>query len=712
MPDRAARPPSVVDVLVVGGGPAGLTVASLLGTYGLRVTLVEKNHGTSDEAKAISLDDESLRALQVAGLDEAVYPIIVPGTGTHYYDRRGRPLFHARGPEVRRHGHPFKNPFAQPDLERVLCTGVAAIENVDTCFGTELVGFTQSRDAVTAKVRTHDGEITAVTAQFMLGCDGGRSTVREQLGIEMSGRSFPDLWLVADTLEDTHDERYGMHVGDPDRPHVIVPGLNGRCRYEFKLKPGEATAGSNPPFELVQRLVGRYRSLAPDQLERSVVYGFHAIIANAFREGRCFLLGDAAHMMPPFAGQGLNSGVRDAFNLAWKVAAVVNGRANDRLLDTYEDERRPHAQATIDLSVRLGEVVMTSSRARARARDVAVRTALRLPRTRQYLTEMRYRPKAQFTKGFLAPAPKAAIEAVVGTAVPQTQVLDGSTNTVHRLDDLLGTGGALIGVSVDDTAWEQVDKALAELGELDGSGITALFGARIALALDDRSPRPTRDRVSIADVDGALERHLSPARGHFVLVRPDRVVAAAFLPAHTADAVQALSAYTTASPPEGRREPPLRPQPEGLLMRLASVTVDSVPYAARVEDGALRAPPLRQRRRPARRARLGEARGHGRQGHRRRPGRARDPRAPPQQDHLPRPELRQPHRRDGPPHPGVPDPVRQVRRRAHRPNRRRHAPPGRRTRWTGRPSWAWSSADLAGTSLPTTPSTWSRATPS
>jgi 3-(3-hydroxy-phenyl)propionate hydroxylase len=552
MPDHASLPPSGVDVLVVGGGPAGLTVASLLGTYGLHVALVEKNQGTSDEAKAISLDDESLRALQVAGLDEAVYPVIVPGTGTRYYDRRGRPLFHARGPEVRRHGHPFKNPFAQPDLERALLTGLGAIENVDTYFGTELTGISQGTDTVVATVRTGNRTTSAVAAQFVLGCDGGRSTLRELLGIDMSGRSFPELWLVADTLEDTHDERYGMHVGDPDRPHVIVAGLNGRCRYEFKLKPGEATAGDNPPFELVQRLVRRYRSLDPHQLERSVAYGFHAIIADAFRVGRCFLLGDAAHMMPPFAGQGLNSGVRDAMNLAWKIAAVVDGRAKDRLLDTYETERRPHAQATIDLSVRLGEVVMTSSRSRARLRDIAVRTALKAPGARRYLTEMRYRPSAQFTDGFLARAPKTPAEAVVGTAIPQTQVLDGSTNAVHRLDDLLGTGGALVGVSVADADWQRLDKELADVG---GTGITGLFPTRIALALDDRSPRLAEGRIPISDVDGALERHLGPARGHFLLIRPDRVVAAVFQPALTANAGRALSAYTTTSPPDGDLDP-------------------------------------------------------------------------------------------------------------------------------------------------------------
>lgn len=514
---------------------------------------MEKNRGTSDEAKAISLDDESLRAFQVAGLDEAVYPIIMPGTGTRYFDGKGRPLFHARGPQVRQHGHPFKNPFAQPDLERALLTGLTGIDSVDVHFGTELTEVTQGRDAVVATVRTERGETRTVTAQFVLGCDGGRSTVRDLLGIDMSGRSFPELWLVADTLEDTHDERYGMHVGDPDRPHVIVAGLDGRCRYEFKLRPGEATAGINPPFELVQRLVGRYRSLDPAQLERSVVYGFHAIIADSFRTGRCFLLGDAAHMMPPFAGQGLNSGIRDAMNLAWKLAAVIDGRADEVLLDTYEIERRPHAQATIDLSVRLGEVIMTSSRFRARVRDLAVRIALKTPRARRYLTEMRYRPKARFTDGFLAPTPNSAGDTVVGTVLPQTQVLDGSTNTVHRLDDLLGPDGALIGVSVEEGHWDEIDQAIGELGEPVGGGIIRLFSTRIALALDDRSPRPTDDHLSMADVDGPLERHLSPARGHFVLVRPDRVVAAAFQPDHTADAVRALAPYLAANPPADGR---------------------------------------------------------------------------------------------------------------------------------------------------------------
>jgi 3-(3-hydroxy-phenyl)propionate hydroxylase len=536
------HPPSEVDVLVVGGGPTGLTAASLLGSYGLGVALVEKNMTTSDEAKAISLDDESLRALQAAGLDEAVYPIIVPGTGTRYYAANGKPLFHARGPRVRRHGHPFKNPFAQPDLERALASGLDAFDNVGAYFGVELVDFTQDEDHVVAQVRCTDGSILTTRAKFLLGCDGGRSTVRELLGIEMSGQSFSELWLVADTLEDSHDERYGMHVGDPHRPHVIVPGLNGRCRYEFKLKDGEAVPGKNPPFELVRRLVERYRPLTPAQLERSVVYGFHAIIADHFGRRRCFLLGDAAHMMPPFAGQGLNSGVRDAINLCWKVAAVIRGTAESTLLDSYETERQPHARATIALSVKLGDVVMTSSPVRAWTRDWLVRAALVVPLSRRYLTEMRYRPKTQFRSGFLWRRPGRTKD-IVGTIVPQTNVLDGTGNVVRRLDDILGSSGAVLGVGVDQSEWTVVEAALAAAP----GALEMLFKTRIDVAVEDRSPRPTSSRGSSADVEGAREAFLRPAHERFVLVRPDRVVAAVFRVDEAQAVAKALSALTSST---------------------------------------------------------------------------------------------------------------------------------------------------------------------
>ncbi|GAA3767631.1 bifunctional 3-(3-hydroxy-phenyl)propionate/3-hydroxycinnamic acid hydroxylase [Streptomyces phyllanthi] len=521
VPTTSLAPP----VLVVGAGPTGLTAAHLLGSRGIRVVLVERNSTTSNDAKAISLDDESLRTLQSAdGLDEAIYPIIVPGTGTRYFGVGGRPLLHARGTGDQRLGHPFKNPFAQPDLERVLREQLDRLPSVDVRFGTRLTDLIQEPGGVRASLRTggEDGPVEELEAAYLLGCDGGRSTVRDLLSVPMRGRSFPDVWLVVDTLEDTHDQRFGMHHGDPDRPVVIVPGRDGRCRYEFRLKPGECAAGSPPPLALVRELLRPYREITPAQIERAVAYSFHALLADRLREGRCFLLGDAAHMMPPFAGQGLNSGLRDAANLCWKIADVLAGRAGDALLDTYDTERRPHARAVIDLSVRLGRVVMTTSRPRALLRDLLVRTAMLTPPGRRYLTEMRYRPDARVRAGAVLHADGPGC-ALVGTMLPQPRVLRGSSHHLSRLDDVLGQGWSLLGIDVKDDDWTVVARA----GLPDATAVD--------VHLDDRAPRDGADRVGIADADGRLDALFTGLTGSFVLVRPDRLVAAVFTSDRAAD---------------------------------------------------------------------------------------------------------------------------------------------------------------------------------
>ncbi len=318
-------------VVVVGAGPTGLMAANLLGVAGVRVTVLERHDSTSDEAKAISLDGESIRTLQRAGLSETLTDVFLPGTGTHYYGRRGQLLFAARGPRSPVHGHAFKNPFAQPDLERSLLRALDRFPHVSVEFGTEVVAVQQSAEATTATLRTPCGAHAELGGDFLVGADGGRSTVRKALGIRMKGRSFTERWLVVDTVADDHDERYGLHVGDPSRPTVIIPGRNGRCRYEFLLSE-EETVDLSPRFELVAALLRGHRAISPEEVERSIVYSFHALNAARWGEGRIFLVGDAAHMMPPFAGQGLNSGIRDVANLTWKLSDVLDGRAGLELL--------------------------------------------------------------------------------------------------------------------------------------------------------------------------------------------------------------------------------------------------------------------------------------------------------------------------------------------------------------------------------------------
>ena len=503
------------EVLVVGAGPVGMTAAALLASHGVPVTVIEKNATTADDPKAISLDDESLRVYQRAGIASDVLQVIVPGTGTRYYDADNEPVFHGGAPVPYRSGFPFKNPFAQPALERVLRSTLERHPLVDLRFSTELVSLDQDADGVTTSVVSPAGA-SAVRSAFVLGADGGRSRVRSVLGIGMTGRSHEDLWLVIDCTGDTRSERYGMHHGDPRRPYVVVPGLAGRCRYEFYLFPGEEPDPAHPSFSLIERLLAPHRSITPDQVERAVAYRFHGLNADAWRRGRALLLGDAAHMMPPFAGQGLNSGIRDAANLTWKLAAVLHGRASVSLLDSYEAERRPHAEAVIRSSERLGRLVMTTSERLARARDRSVRRALETPEGRAFFEGMHYRPSTRLTTGLVLDPEEHGL---VGTVIGQPTVFDLDAHRATGFDDLLGDGWSVIGVGLDAdvgaASWPPVIEAFA-----------FLTPGYVDVPLDDTMhTRPAPIRVAV-DLDTRLYAEVGAARGRFVVVRPDRVVAA------------------------------------------------------------------------------------------------------------------------------------------------------------------------------------------
>jgi 3-(3-hydroxy-phenyl)propionate hydroxylase len=521
-------PTESVEVVVCGAGPVGLTSAALLAARGVSVVVLEQNRSTSDEPKAISVDDEALRVFQQAGIAGEVLRIVVPGTGTRYYDRHGAVLFHARGPGPFRMGYPFKNPFAQPDLERALFLALVASPNVDVRFATRVTGFEQGPGQVRVQAATDNGDVT-LDAEYVLGCDGGRSATRLLQGIGMSGTSYDDVWLVVDAVDDPHTERFAMHHGDPARPHVVVPGLRGRCRYEFRLFEGEGTPQQAPSFELIRRLVAPYRDIEPGQVERAVNYRFNAIVADRWTVGRTFLLGDAAHMMPPFAGQGLNSGIRDAANLTWKIADVLAGRLDPSVLASYQSERLPHARAMVRFSQRLGSLVMTTSERVARHRDIAVTRVLETEEGRSYLEEMRNRPAQRITDGLVI---AAGSHDGVGVQVGQPLVFDANAHRVARLDEVLGNGWALVGVDIAEPGWAAVAPIIDRLG------------ASIALAsLGDHLPR-TSHRVLI-DVDGGMVREFRAYQGQFVLIRPDHFVAAAWPPIASAGIVAQVLAWTT-----------------------------------------------------------------------------------------------------------------------------------------------------------------------
>lgn len=522
-------------VAVVGAGPVGKTAALLLASYGVRTVIIEKGNGLSDEPKAISVDDETLRIYQQAGTVDDVLRIIVPGVGTRYFDSEGEALFTGGSARAGRFGYPFKNPFSQPELEHVLHHALLREPLATYLTGHDVLTLQQSSEDVTVRVAEPDGTETEIHVDFVIGADGGRSTVRSQAGITMNGRSYPDAWLVVDTTGDPHDERYGLHYGDPRRPHVIVPGLNGRCRYEFPVTREECEPGAEPAFALIQRLLRPYRTIFTEEVERAVVYRFHALNAARYRAGRVFVAGDAAHMMPPFAGQGLNSGMRDVFNLCWKLAQVLAGTMADAALDSYDSERRPQAGLVVAFSERLGRVVMTENVRLAHARDRIVRKHLADPEGRRFLETMAFRPPVTLGSGLLIPG-----DGPVGDALPQPRVFDLDAGTIGPLDTSLGGGWAVLGIQIDGAAWVGAQR------------IAAVTGARrVHVDVNGRNPRGLLADGVIADVDGGLESVVRGHAGKFLLVRPDRVIAAVWTPGAEEEIIAAVTPWFTSAPSGG-----------------------------------------------------------------------------------------------------------------------------------------------------------------
>jgi len=409
---RAER--AISDVAIVGCGPVGALLANLLGQSGLAVDIYDREREIFPLPRAVHFDGEVMRIFQSAGLAEKVANVArASSRGMHFVNGKGRTLMIRRGIDgPGPHGWAGNWYFHQPLLEAVLREGLKRFDNVRAHLGHEVAS------------------VDELDARYVVGCDGARSLVRQVIGSRHVDLGLHQPWLVVDLLCDPASARvkalpdYTIQLCDPARPMTVVNVGGERRRWEIMLMPGDDPARLTES-DIFWPMMARW--LGPDdaQLERAAVYTFHSVVQQGWRKGRLLLAGDACHQTPPFLGQGMCAGMRDAANLAWKLAAVIKNAAPDSLLDTYESERLPHVRAFIDLAVKLGAVLQETDPAAAAERD----------RRFEAGAEMFDFPQPQLGPGFRLDAPPP-----VGTIFPQARLADG-----RLMDEATGQRFAIVG---------------------------------------------------------------------------------------------------------------------------------------------------------------------------------------------------------------------------------------------------------------------------
>ncbi len=492
---RGLHEVSSADVAIVGGGPTGLALAMLLAQRGRSVIVLERFPVPYPLPRAVHFDHEVARVLQAAGIagDLAGFTEFAP-----IYEWRNAAgeilLRFGREKDAGLSGWPDSNMSHQPRLEAALEARARSFANVRLLRGYDAHVLHDTGDAVLLGARSESGEAFEVRASFVVGCDGANSFVRGAIGAAFHDLGFAFDWLVVDVIP--HEARVwsplNWQLCDPARPTTLVSGGPGRRRWEFMRLPEESLAELNDEAT-AWRLLAAW-DIRPDNatLERHAVYTFRARWAEAWRRGRVLIAGDAAHLMPPFAGQGMCSGLRDAINLAWKLDLVLGGRAADALLDSYGSERAPHARATIEFSVALGRVICVAD-----PREAAERDARMIPAARATgLQTPGPMPK-------IGPGCYDAASPAGGELFVQGRVERGETRGLF--DDVVGGGFALVSTRGDpaEVLTPEQRAFFASLG-----GVTA---------------HVSRDGA-LRDLDGAYANWFGTHGATVALQRPDFAV--------------------------------------------------------------------------------------------------------------------------------------------------------------------------------------------
>ncbi|MCZ8381814.1 bifunctional 3-(3-hydroxy-phenyl)propionate/3-hydroxycinnamic acid hydroxylase [Mycobacterium sp. CPCC 205372] len=443
-----------VPVAVVGAGPTGVAAATLLAQYGVEVLVLDRWTAVYPQPRAVHLDDEVCRIIARLGVADEFMALSRPGLGLRLLDRDLTVLAEfRRDPRHSPNGFPQANMFDQPELETLLRANLARHPRARLLGGVEVVEVvagTVGPARITAVDRT-DGRRHVITADYVLGCDGANSLVRAAIGSAMRDLKFEQRWLVVDVATAADLRQWeGVHqVCDPDRAATYMRIGENRYRWEFRLRTGESAADYQS-LTALRPLIEPWTAGVPDHeldVLRVTEYTFRAQIADRWRRGNAFLLGDAAHLTPPFVGQGLGAGLRDAMNLAWKLAGVLTDALPRGALDTYEQERKPHARHMIGLALNVGRAMTAGGELGSLARRAVVPRLHRIPAIGAKLLD------SQTPRLHRSPLVRRKVRGLGGRLCPNSVVLEG-----QRLDSVLGIGFAVVSA----TPLGAADAALAE----------------------------------------------------------------------------------------------------------------------------------------------------------------------------------------------------------------------------------------------------------
>lgn len=533
-----------VSVAIVGGGPNGIALANLLGAYGVQTVVIEREREILEYPRAVGMDDEALRLFQAVALAEPLLENMIPNVPLRMFRTDGRCFADIRA-STREFGWWRRNIFMQQIAEKTLRGGLARYPNVELRLGEEVTGLAQDETGVTLQVRDAAGQPTTLRCDYCVAADGGRSPLREMLGVKLLGKTHSIKWLVVDVRNAPLDAPYTALNCDPRRPNVCIYLPYGYRRWEFMVFAHEDEQAIASP-DSVRRLLAPYVA-DPQAVEivRARTYTHHSRVADRFVVGRVALVGDAAHLSPPWIGQGLNAGLRDVGNLAWKLAGIVQGRLQPSVLQSYHHERYRHAKAMIDLADIFGAMLMPTSRVKAWLRDCFFSAVRLMPGVKNYVLQMRFKPMPKYEQGVIVKQPGSPM---VGRMLIQPDV-ENASGTRRKLDDVLGPWFAVIGWQTDPQA------ALSDADRARWQALGARF-VRVDRARCGSAPgvreSSTHGTTCVEDVDNQFSDWIHAHPGNVLVLRPDRYIAAQCGAADLAEVTRQFTAFTCEPPRDER----------------------------------------------------------------------------------------------------------------------------------------------------------------